>query len=176
MTAFLACGLWHGANWTFIVWGGYFGLLLVIEQAGLRRWMKRRFPGPARMIATLFLVMLGWVFFRSPNLGYAWAFFRALFGFGRGDGIRYYPALFLDAKFLLAGLAGLLAATPLPTAAAIKIIGGLKGRSSRPDRRPRLWAAAVDGLAVNLYLLAVALASVLVLAGETHNPFLYFRF
>jgi alginate O-acetyltransferase complex protein AlgI len=176
MTAFLACGLWHGANWTFIIWGGYFGLLLVIEQAGLRRWMKRRLSAPMRITVTLFLVMMGWVFFRSPDLDYALTFIRSLFGFGSGDGIRYYPALYLDAKFLLAGAAGIVAAAPFLPAAAAKILRGLRARASRSGRWSRRLAAAADGLAAHLVLLAVALACVLVLAGETHNPFLYFRF
>ena len=176
MTAFLACGLWHGANWTFVVWGLYFGLLLVVEQAGLRRWMTRRLSPPTRIVCTLFLVMMGWVFFRSPDLGYAGAFFRALFGFGRGDGIRYYPALFLDARILLALSAAVIAATPIAARTAAKISAGLRARSLRPGRGFRLLAAAAEGAAVQLVLLVLALASVLVLAGETHNPFLYFRF
>ena len=176
MTAFLACGLWHGANWTFVVWGLYFGLLLVIEQAGLRRWMTRKLSPPTRIAATLFLVMMGWVFFRSPDLGYAGAFFRALFGFGRGDGIRNYPALFLDAKLLSAGLIGTIAATPLFGGMTAKFRAGLKARSIRSGRGFRFLAAAAEGTAVQVVLLVLALASVLVLAGETHNPFLYFRF
>ncbi|MGH4020520.1 MAG: MBOAT family O-acyltransferase [Pseudonocardiaceae bacterium] len=67
---FVLVGFWHGANWTFLVWGLYHGVLLVIERR--QGWgMAKAEPGRwvARRALTLLLVMVGWVIFRSPDLG-----------------------------------------------------------------------------------------------------------
>ena len=74
---FLATGFWHGAQWTFVVWGVYHGALLVLE-----RWFGRRdeeTTGIGGRVLTLFLVMLGWVVFRADDLGAAWSVYRQLF-------------------------------------------------------------------------------------------------
>src|SRR2546425_3731548 len=62
MITMLLGGLWHGASWTFVVWGGYHGLLLVLYQAGRAAW--DRLPTVARRTATFGLVVVGWAFFR----------------------------------------------------------------------------------------------------------------
>ncbi|TDH34382.1 hypothetical protein E2A64_17085 [Pseudohoeflea suaedae] len=84
MTVFLLCGFWHGAAWNFIVWGGYFGLFLLFE----RFLAKRALAGMPVFVAqayTLLVVMAGWVFFRSSDLGQAGEYFAALAG-APGDG------------------------------------------------------------------------------------------
>jgi alginate O-acetyltransferase complex protein AlgI len=79
MTAMLLCGLWHGAGWTFVFWGGYHGAALCLNRA-----VKARARSHERTLAdsfgtsvfkwllTFFVVTMGWVFFRSPNFGTAW--------------------------------------------------------------------------------------------------------
>jgi alginate O-acetyltransferase complex protein AlgI len=62
-------GLWHGANWTFIVWGAYHGLLLALYRRFSTRWDV--LPAAARQIAMFVLVLIGWVFFRAPDLSTA---------------------------------------------------------------------------------------------------------
>ncbi|MEJ8575010.1 MBOAT family protein [Microbaculum marinum] len=77
---FLVTGLWHGANWTFILWGAWHGVLLAAERAS--GWRDKRFTAPAAVVAaralTLLLVMGGWVLFRSPDLAAAGAYYAAL--------------------------------------------------------------------------------------------------
>jgi alginate O-acetyltransferase complex protein AlgI len=66
---FLLTGLWHGANWTFVIWGAYHGALLIIERGFNARSMPTAFPAKlARRALTLLLVILGWVLFRAANL------------------------------------------------------------------------------------------------------------
>jgi alginate O-acetyltransferase complex protein AlgI len=77
MITMLLGGLWHGANWTFVVWGAYHGLLLVgyrLVGAGFDRW-----PVVVRRAVTFLLVVIGWVFFRAPNLGVALALLQGMF-------------------------------------------------------------------------------------------------
>jgi len=77
---FLVTGLWHGAAWTFILWGAWHGLLLALERA--TGWRDRRFTAVPAVIAartlTLLLVMAGWVLFRAPDLAAAAGYYAAL--------------------------------------------------------------------------------------------------
>jgi alginate O-acetyltransferase complex protein AlgI len=82
---FLLCGFWHGANWTFVVWGAYHGLFLVIERmTGLRRIPENRLSGLRRLV-TLMVVLCGWVIFRSDDLGQAGLFFAVMFSLTIND-------------------------------------------------------------------------------------------
>jgi hypothetical protein len=69
MITMLLGGLWHGANWTFVFWGGYHGLLLILHRAWGARWDV--LPQAVRNVATMLLVIIGWVFFRSETFAMA---------------------------------------------------------------------------------------------------------
>jgi len=75
MITMLLGGLWHGAAWTFVLWGGYNGAGLVIEHA---LGGRVRFPGWLRWLVTFHLVVLGWVMFRAESLSATWAFLSRL--------------------------------------------------------------------------------------------------
>src|SRR5579885_3133566 len=76
----LACGLWHGASWTFVAWGAYHGALLVLGR--LTKNGKLRIPGPIQVLLTFYLVHLGWVLFRASSFAKAWDVLRELHGAG----------------------------------------------------------------------------------------------
>uniref|UniRef100_A0A7C4RS81 MBOAT family protein n=1 Tax=Desulfatirhabdium butyrativorans TaxID=340467 RepID=A0A7C4RS81_9BACT len=80
MLVMLLGGLWHGAAWTFVVWGGLHGLWLAVERAAGKRPIYAALPKPFRIGLTFFLVTLGWVMFRSPNFSHALRYYGALFG------------------------------------------------------------------------------------------------
>jgi alginate O-acetyltransferase complex protein AlgI len=83
---FFLCGLWHGAAFTFVIWGFYHGALLVIER--LYRSRFGELPrGPLAWASTLFLIMIGWVFFRSATLPDAFNYFFVLFGLVQNEGL-----------------------------------------------------------------------------------------
>ena len=65
ITTMLLGGLWHGASWTFVAWGGYHGGLLALERALGDSW--GRVPRRLRQVTTFVLVVAGWVLFRSPS-------------------------------------------------------------------------------------------------------------
>jgi alginate O-acetyltransferase complex protein AlgI len=76
---FLLTGLWHGANWTFIVWGAYHGAWLLIDRAtGLRTLPREVWTWPRRIL-TFLIVVVGWVFFRAPDLATAFDVLGAMF-------------------------------------------------------------------------------------------------
>jgi alginate O-acetyltransferase complex protein AlgI len=77
LTTMLIGGLWHGANWTFVIWGAYHGVLLCIERIFRCEW--ERVWRPLRLIFTFALVVIGWVFFRSTDLTMAAALLHRMF-------------------------------------------------------------------------------------------------
>lgn len=164
-TAMLAtmalCGVWHGAAWTFLLWGVWLGLGLSVEQAFLGRRLKRA-PRPVGHLWTMAMVMGGWVFFRSPDLAYALGFFQSLFGFGGADP-AFYPALYFTPQAAVALVAALPGCGPLLPAIR---------RRLEERRGTRLFGAGLEFI-----LLAATLAlSLLALAVSTYTPFIYFRF
>ena len=77
----LLTGIWHGAGWNFVVWGLYFGVILIVEKMGLLRLLDR-IPAFFRHVYTMFLVMLSWAIFAFDSLGQGVRFIGALFGSG----------------------------------------------------------------------------------------------
>nr|WP_319493602.1 MBOAT family O-acyltransferase [uncultured Desulfobacter sp.] len=80
LIVFFLCGLWHGASYTFIIWGLWYGVLLCIERV-LKEKYGILIQGTTGIIASFFLVMMGWVFFSQPTLGAAFLYFDKLFSF-----------------------------------------------------------------------------------------------
>ena len=103
---FFLCGLWHGAAFTFVVWGLYHGALLVLER--LYRTHVGELPaGIAAWALTPVLVAVGWVLFRSPTLPYAFAYISALFGATGGSGV-YPVSSFLSGEKIVALSVGIM--------------------------------------------------------------------
>jgi alginate O-acetyltransferase complex protein AlgI len=157
---FFLCGLWHGASWSFVVWGLYHGTFLVVERLGLAA-VARRFPAPVRHAYLLIVVMIGWVFFRADTLQHAVTFLGAMAG-ATAPGVKPFDAAwFLTPKVALAIFAGVIGSAPVFKAAAIE----------RLASRGWLAEAAATGA-----LVAVLAASILQIAGRSYDPFIYFRF
>jgi alginate O-acetyltransferase complex protein AlgI len=81
---FLLCGLWHGANWTFVLWGFFHGMFLFLERTRFEKVIQI-LPDPVRHIYVLLVVLLGWVIFRSPSTHYAIFYIKTLFSFKGWD-------------------------------------------------------------------------------------------
>ena len=146
----LLTGIWHGANWTFLLWGlGYF-LLLMAEKYG---HIDRRL-GVLRRPWTLFWVLMLWVLFRAENVAAAGDYFAALFTGGRGDSndFLYY---FGNMKFYLA--------------AAVACCLPWDKLWRRVPEAPRACLSAAGSAAVLLLVLTYVV-------GSTYNPFIYFNF
>ncbi len=156
------CGIWHGSNYTFLLWGLFHGVMLAVEQAFLRRLLKKVWL-PLANFWTLLLVMMGWVLFRSDTFAHAMQFIKALVGMGAGDGRAYYPALYLDNRVLLALIAAGIGAWPIQ-----RLFSG-KDRRGGPVGG---WISFVKSAALFLLFLV----SLLVMAGDKYSPFLYVRF
>jgi alginate O-acetyltransferase complex protein AlgI len=158
VTVFFLCGLWHGASWTFVIWGLFHGTFLVIERVLGMNGRGRR-PSPAGHVYTLAVVVVGWVFFRADTLAGALAFLKAMAGRGGVEPTPLTVQWYLTPELLLALGAGAIGSTPWI------------GRLARA--REGWWAIDAAATAA-LSLLLVA--SVMQMAARTYNPFIYFRF
>src|SRR5262249_36815384 len=97
VTVFFLCGLWHGASWTFILWGLFRGAIRVIERMVLAKSLEKAWA-PVRHAYPLVVVMVGWVLFKAASLPQALAFLGAMVGLGQGSGVRYNPSLYLNVQ------------------------------------------------------------------------------
>ncbi len=158
---FLLCGLWHGANWTFVCWGLYHGLFLILERiSGLRTLAPQRWPW-LRRPATLVVLIFGWVLFRADTLSQALAYAQTMLVWvDRPVNYALYSVLHYRNLFFM-GLAAVatLAANRLP-------------RFDAFIQAPGLMRVGI-GIAIILAVLPYCAAFVTAGAG---NPFIYFRF
>lgn len=162
-TVFFLCGLWHGASWSFVVWGMIHGGFLVIERVGFSH-LLRRLWSPLQHFYTLLVVLIGWVFFRSDTLSYAVEYLQAMVGMGQATTKLHYVALYLTDEVKLILLAGVLFSSPL-----------FRTFSKRANQF--LVRNDAAHLLVNAVFLSVMfLVSASLIAAGTYNPFIYFRF
>jgi alginate O-acetyltransferase complex protein AlgI len=164
------CGLWHGAAWTFVAWGLYHGLFIMLERFAFARRLRRLWP-PLQVAYCLLVVAFGWVLFRANGFSQAVAHWRAMLGLGRGRA-GGTPLSHLDAKALFVLLASLLA--------AFAVLPALRRRwqavQARARRSAASWLQTGGLLAADAFLLLVLLASAMELAMVHYRPFIYFRF
>jgi alginate O-acetyltransferase complex protein AlgI len=173
LTVFFLCGLWHGASWAFVCWGLYHGGFLVLERMGAGRLLEKMWM-PLRRVYTLLAVMIGWVFFRAATFTQAKSFLATLFGLGSAAGADYTVAVYLHTDVMLALAAGVLFSaplSPLPQRLYRGVLAAVRTRARLASTLEILFAGA--SAATYAVLLA---ASAMMLAGGTHNPFIYFRF
>lgn len=88
---FLMSGLWHGASWTFVIWGAYHGLFLILDKMFMLKFLKK-IDGFASTILTFLVVMIGWVLFRSNTLDFALTYIGKLFSFTGSQDFLPMPA------------------------------------------------------------------------------------
>ncbi len=79
LIVFAVTGIWHGAAWAFLVWGLYHGFFLLLERAGLKKLLERRFMTPFAHCYTILVFMVGWVFFRCDTLALGASYLKAMF-------------------------------------------------------------------------------------------------
>ena len=161
---FLLCGLWHGAAWTFVAWGLYHGSFLVLERLGAGRWIEGLWA-PARHVYTVLVFMGGWVFFRAESLGHAGAYLAAMAGFASGSGLEQHAGLHLNAVVVMALVAGIIGSAPF-----LPRLGRWRDGIGAVNLRLAVEAGRLAGLALLL------VASAMLMAAGTYNPFIYFRF
>lgn len=179
----LLTGLWHGASWNFVLWGAYYGVLLILEKLFLLRLLKK-LPGWFGHIYSVFLVVVGWVIFAQTDMGKLVNYLKAMFGIG-ASGVN------ADFFFFLSGNAFLLAVLvvcSIDHRGWVKRLSGfLSGKRKALDGVLRMEPSAGSiyetvqesrGMTYlkPLLLLVLLFLTTAFLVGDSYNPFLYFRF
>ncbi len=149
-------GLWHGAQWNFVLWGLYYGLILLLEKCFLQKLLKR-LPGAVQWLYTAFCVTLGWVLFDRTDLQQLLKVLRHLFAFSPTDWPR---VLVWDGDFLY-----LFVYLPLGILCMLPLLRRFREKDGAG------WTALK-----NLCSLALLLLCVAALLSSQYNPFIYFRF
>lgn len=149
-------GLWHGASYNFILWGLYYGVLLILEKFVLKSFLDK-LPSAVQHIYTMFIVIIGWGLFYFTDMGQLGEFLTDLFNFG--NGICGDQALNLILSYLPVLIAAALASTPI----AAKLY-------TRVQNTKLIW------IPETLYCTFIFLISTASLVDQSYNPFLYFRF
>lgn len=152
-------GLWHGANWTFILWGLYYGCLLLLEKFFLREKLEK-LPKPISHIYTLLVVLIGWVFFMSPNITTAFTILGKMIGIGATTFANNQAKFMLKSYFILFVLAILLS-TKVYDKIQIFVYNQYKMK------------AVYITWTIYIILIIVCIAFIV---GGTYHSFLYFAF
>lgn len=156
---FLTTGIWHGASWNFVVWGLWHGFFIILEKMfNISYSSTQKTVNFFKHIYVMFVFVIGWVIFRAENLTYALQYLKRMFGMLDGqpaENLFYY----IDNMEILMFTIGVLCSMPL--------FSNILQFNNK--NKYTLWG-------INLYLIALFLASIAKIVSSTYNPFIYFRF
>ena len=164
LIVFFCTGIWHGAQWTFVVWGFYHGFFIMLERVGIIRPERFKIPGLAR-IYTLLVVITAFVIFRASTIQQGLIMIGKMFvGWHLNDDMIIVFSRIMSPYLVVVLLIGFFAATPWPKNWAGRL-------AQRLNRRPIL--VELSSMLVTLMLFIVCVLS---LSSAAYNPFIYFRF
>ncbi|MBO5657463.1 MAG: MBOAT family protein, partial [Agathobacter sp.] len=154
-------GLWHGAEWNFVLWGVYFGVFLLLEKFILLKWLNK-IPRVFRHIYTLFVVLVSWAIFAITDMGQLVDYLKTMFGGGAPlwDGKFLYYIRTNGILLILLVICSLDYKTWLKNHPKVQAVVNSRG-------------VEVARIAIMLVLMVVSFSF---LVGDSYNPFLYFRF
>jgi alginate O-acetyltransferase complex protein AlgI len=168
---FFLCGLWHGASWTFVIWGLYHGIFLVLERTGFGSAQERLWR-PLRHAYALLVVMAGWVLFRAETVSQAATFLQNMAGFSTMGAVGQPLGRYANHQVLVSIGLGFIFATPF-----WPWVRNLASRIAQGTQGGFQVAAQAGGLMLEtVVLVTLLLVSAAWLAGGTYNPFIYYRF
>ena len=164
MTVWFLTGMWHGASWNFIIWGLYFGLIVLIEKYTILKW---KMPRILSHIYSIFIIIVGWGIFYFDDMGKMTQFFRGFFGLNGTAGIPIEVESAIFDNFWL-WIAAILLCFPIRSFIRKKADSQLEGSTLYLG-----YGLTVSRTIISVLILGMA---VVLLVGATNNAFLYTRF
>lgn len=152
-------GLWHGANWNFVLWGLYYGIFVTLEKMFLLKWLEK-LPGILRNIYSLLIVIVGWVLFEFESVSGILNFLGVMFGVNACRFIDTTAVYYIYTNAILFVIM-LLCSTPIPS----KVLETVRFKSEK------IKIAAFFALYIAMMFICTSY-----LVNQSFNPFLYFRF
>lgn len=159
MIVWLLTGLWHGASWNFVLWGIYYGIILIIEKLFLKNILEK-LPNIIQMIYSFFIIVIGWTIFRIESLDNLLMIIGRMFSFDNSGIIPFIKNNYELLNYVIFIVLGIVGMYPLIG----KTIKNLDEKNK------------ITQLFVNVFLIIVFIISILFLVKSSYNPFIYFRF
>ena len=157
-------GLWHGASWNFIIWGLYFGVLLLIEKFWLKKYIEK-LPNILRIIYTDFLVLISWAIFAFDNFKQLGNWFSKMFGIGTS--FTSSETLYYLKNYAIMLVICVIGCTPV-----MKI---LYEKLNKKFENNKSMSIIFDTICL-VICIGIFILSIAYLVNSSYNPFLYFRF
>jgi len=158
LVVWMLTGFWHGADWNFILWGAYFGVVMLIEKFFLAKALDKT-PKPLRHVYVMLVLFISWTFFDSIGFDTAFILIGRMFGFG-ASGFAGGEALYYLRSYAVPIVIGIIGTTPLVKKVGEKIAAkGIPGTLLEP-----------------VVMVLILIATTASMVDGSFNPFIYFRF
>ena len=174
MVVWMLTGLWHGANWNFVLWGVYYGILLMIEKLFLLKWLKKA-PAWIGHIYSMLLVVIGWTIFAQTDMSQLGRYLKTMFGIGAHGGADADFFYFLSTNAVLLIL--LVVCSIDHRFWLRKVCKKSVASENAENDNIYQWCEQSRGVtyAKPVIMIVLLVVSFAFLVGDSYNPFLYFR-
>ena len=156
---FTLTGIWHGASYTYILWGFWHGIFIVLERLIRNNEFYKKIPGLIKTFITLFIVMLGWVLFRASSLSEAVNYLAVMFNLKDFNSLSFTYEYFLNFKLVAWFIVGIVLSTPI-----FRIINN--------KYKDKMCYEIIK----TLLLAVLFIISIIFIVNSTYSPFIYFQF
>ena len=170
LIVFFLTGFWHGASWSFVVWGLFHGFFMVVERLGFEKILEKTWK-PVANIYTMLVVMFAWVLFRADTLSYAIDYWKAMFDFQLTEEQQSLFVSYINPEFISAIVIALLGSFGVFRHMGELIENALTANSNRV----KIFSYSFHTISFIFYIAVFLLCSMYLTAG-TYNPFIYYRF
>lgn len=167
---FFLTGFWHGASWTFIIWGLFHGFFMIIERLGFEKILNKVWS-PIANFYTLMVVLFAWVLFRSDNLSFAFDYWQAMFRFNLNSVQKSIFYELFNSEFCIALIISLLGAFSFYTKIESWVIKCIS--HNRYEFKMIKYIYQISSI---LILASILILCTIYLISDSYNPFIYYRF
>ncbi len=160
---FLLTGIWHGAGWTYILWGAINGICNIIEKLIGTKKLYIKTPKIIKWFFTMFVTFFCWELFRAPDISYALNSIAIMFGIKQPGAFNYTWQYYFDTRIIVLTIIGIIGATVFGIPWVQKIY-------------KKFEETAIGYIITRIFIFAMFVISVLFMVNSTYSPFIYFQY